>query len=82
MQNSITSTSTESGDLLHEFASKNELADLFRVSPRTIERWVRLRTIPHPVRLGRRSLFHLPTIREALTNAATNDPRRSKRRRP
>ena len=52
--------------LLAEYANKKEVADEFDVSERTIERWVRLRLLPAPVRLGRTSLFHLPTIRRHL----------------
>lgn len=68
---------TNRDDLLCEFASKAELAGLFGVSVRTIERWVRLRLIGKPVRLGRRSLFHIPTIRQALTDEASRAPRRA-----
>ena len=49
--------------LLADYASKEELAEDLDVSPRTIERWVRLRLLPEPVRLGRTRLFHIPTIR-------------------
>ena len=57
-------------DLLAEYARKNELAREFDVSPRTIERWVRLRLIPPPIRLGRVSLHHIPTLKQHLTDRA------------
>lgn len=81
MQKPISPMPSEKDGFLREFANKNELADLFGVSARTIERWVRLRTIPKPVQLGRRSLFHLPTIREVLTKAASSGSHRPPRTR-
>lgn len=65
--------------LLSEYVRKNELAQQFGVSERTIERWVRLRLLPAPVRLGRTSLYHLPTIQEHL--AGQLQPERRRRRR-
>lgn len=53
-------------DVLDEFAEKSRVAEIFKVSERTIERWVRMRWIPSPVRIGNTSLFHLPTLRKSL----------------
>ena len=52
--------------LLADFARKEQLAKEFGVSERTIERWVRMRILPKPMRLGRTLLFHIPTIRRHL----------------
>ncbi len=57
-------------DLLAEFARKNELAGEFDVSPRTIERWVRLGIIPPPLRLGGLSLHHIPTLKQHMKDRA------------
>ena len=53
-------------DLLSDYTRKEDLARDFDVSPRTIERWVRLRLLSAPVKLGRTSLFHIPTVREDI----------------
>lgn len=53
--------------LLSHYVSKKTVAEAFNVSERTIERWVRLRILPAPLRLGRSRLFHLPTIERHLT---------------
>lgn len=66
--------------LLAEYLSKEELAQQFGVCTRTIERWVRLRLIPPPVRLGRTRLYHMPTIREHLT--AQHQPKNKRRQLP
>jgi len=73
-------TSPAPSDLLAEYVRKDELAQQFGVSERTIERWVRLRLLPAPVRLGRTSLFHLPTIQQHL--AGQLQPERRRQRRP
>ena len=39
--------------LFGELATVAEIAEEFDVSPRTIQRWVRLRKLPPPVRIGR-----------------------------
>ena len=62
--------------ILAEYADKKQVADEFRVSERTIERWVRLRLLPAPVRLGRTSLFHLPTIKRHLESLSGPSGRR------
>lgn len=59
-------------DLLADFASKSDLAQRFEVSERTIERWVRMRVLPQPVRLGRTSLFHLPSVQDHLLRRASH----------
>lgn len=51
---------------LTDFAHPRELAKEFNVSVRTIERWVRMRLLPAPVKLGRTTLHHLPTVRASL----------------
>lgn len=56
--------------LLADFATKADLAAAFKVSSRTIERWVRMRVLPQPVRLGRTLLFHMPTVRDHLLRGA------------
>jgi predicted DNA-binding transcriptional regulator AlpA len=66
--------------LLSDFARKEQLAQEFGVSERTIERWVRMRILPKPVRLGRTLLFHIPTIRRYLESQSSGDrPRQSRR---
>jgi hypothetical protein len=60
----------KANDLLTDYVSKADLAQQFGVSVRTVERWVRLRLLPPPVRLGRISLFHVPTLREFLESDA------------
>ena len=55
-------------DLLADYARKDELARAFDRSDRTIERWVRDRLIPPPLRLGSLSLFHVPTLKQHLTD--------------
>ena len=66
--------------LLSDYVNREQLAEVFGVSVRTIERWVRLRLIPAPLKLGRKSLFHLPAIERALA-ALTPDSDAVRRRR-
>jgi predicted DNA-binding transcriptional regulator AlpA len=56
--------------LLDEFATKTQVAESFGVTERTIDRWVRLRVIPQPRKVGRQRLWHLPTLRKSLTQWA------------
>ncbi len=67
-------TNHENTKFLEEFASKKDVADAFNVTSRTIERWVRLRIFPSPIKVGRQSLFHVPTIKKHLKAAAENAP--------
>ena len=62
--------------ILADYVRKEDLAKEFEVSTRTIERWVRLRLLPAPVRLGKTSLHHLPTVREHLKNLTNTAARR------
>ncbi len=66
--------------LLDEYAPKSDVASAFNVSDRTIERWVRLRLLPAPIKLGRTSLFHIPTIKKALANGGVGPRSRDRRR--
>jgi hypothetical protein len=50
------------------FLTSLELADRWRVSPRTIEEWRRRQCPPHPLRIGRRVLYRLTDV-EALERA-------------
>ena len=68
--------------LLAEFAGKPDLAAQFRVSPRTIDRWVRMRLLPAPVRMGRTSLFHVPTVKRHLEHLSATTSDRCPRVRP
>lgn len=54
--------------ILGEYVSKADLAKEFDVSERSIDRWVRLDILPRPLRLGRRPLFHLATVKAHLAN--------------
>ena len=66
-------------DLLSDYANKTVIARAFGVSTRTIDRWIRLRIIPSPVRLGRTALYHLPTIRKYLSEQVDLNGRRLSR---
>ncbi len=68
--------------LLAEYARKKELAREFDVSERTIERWVRMRLLPAPVRIGRTSLFHVPTVKRHLEHLSATTSDRCPRVRP
>ncbi len=70
-----------SASLLQDYVTKSELASEFNVSQRTVERWVRLRLIPQPVRLGRKSLFHIQSIRDHLLQRLNNSGQSNRRRR-
>ena len=61
--------------LLDEYVGKRELAREFGVSKRTIERWVRLRLLPAPVRLGRTALYHIPTLKRHLADQVNGERR-------
>ena len=53
-----------SGNLLDEYLTATECAVELRISPRTLERWHRLREAPPRVVLGRRILYHRETVRQ------------------
>ena len=55
--------------LLQDFVTKAELAKKFGVTTRTVDRWVRLRQIPSPLKIGRQRLWHRPTVNKLLAEA-------------
>jgi len=52
--------------ILSGFITKAEIAQELGVSERTVERWVRLRLLPQPLKMGRSSLFHREALKEHL----------------
>jgi predicted DNA-binding transcriptional regulator AlpA len=56
--------------VLEDFANKAQVAEFFGVTERTVDRWVRLRAIPQPRKVGRQRLWHLPTLRKSLAQGA------------
>jgi excisionase family DNA binding protein len=56
--------------LLKDFVTKQEVAQMFGVTTRTVDRWVRLRQIPAPLKIGRQRLWHLPTVEKLLAEEA------------
>jgi len=54
--------------LLADYIGKEQLAQAFGVSARTVERWVRLRQFPAPLKLGRKRLYYVPTVRKYLAD--------------
>lgn len=50
--------------------TKAELATLLRVSLRTIDNYVRQATLPAPIHIGRRALWHRAHISELLNPSA------------
>ena len=71
---------TKHSALLDEYVRKADLARVFGVSDRTIERWVRLQLLPAPTKLGRTALFHIPTVKKALANGGVGPRPRGRRR--
>jgi hypothetical protein len=59
-----------SSALLADYIPTEQVAAEFDVSSRTVERWVRLKLLPAPLRLGRTSLHHVPSIRKHLADRA------------
>lgn len=55
-------------DPLADFASKAQIAKKFKRSPRTIDRWVRFRNFPPPLKLGNLVIFHVPSIEKFLAD--------------
>lgn len=76
----VTALAGKETGLLAEFVRKEDLAREFGVSERTIERWVRLRLLPAPIRLGRTSLYHLPTVKKYLADQTSDKIRRRSRK--
>lgn len=76
----VTAPAGNEPGLLAEFVRKEDLARDFGVSERTIERWVRLQLLPAPLRLGRTSLYHLPTVKKYLADQMEQRSRRNPRR--
>jgi hypothetical protein len=64
--------------LLTDYAETPLLAQQFGVSQRTVERWVRVGLLPAPLRLGRKSFHHLPSIRKHLSDRAERGSRHSR----
>jgi hypothetical protein len=59
--------------LLADYARTDQLAKIFNVSPRTIERWTRLKLLPAPLKLGRKRLHHIPSIRKRLADRTADN---------
>ena len=79
METTRSPTAGDCSQLLGEYAPKKALAKAFGVCERTIERWVRLRLLPAPLRLGRTSLHHLPTVKQHLAEQTEAKGRRRAR---
>lgn len=61
-----TETQHPSGDLLADYFSKEQLASALKRTPRTIERWLRLRVAPPVTRIGNDPYFRKEAVREWL----------------
>ncbi len=72
MEGRATASEDHKPSLLSDYARKDELAREFDVSERTIERWVRLRLLPPPIRLGRTALHHIPTLKQHLVDQTSD----------
>jgi hypothetical protein len=59
--------------LLADYARTDQLAIIFNVSSRTIERWTRLKLLPAPLKLGRKRLHHIPSIRKRLADRTVDN---------
>ena len=57
--------------MTQRFLSTLELAERWRVSPRTLEEWRVRNRPPHPIKMGRRVLYRMSDI-EALEQAELN----------
>ena len=79
MQAKTTTAKTGQTDLLADYATKKTIAAEFDVSERTIDRWVSLRLLPAPVKLGQTNIFHIPTLKKHLAERC--GPKGSRRRR-
>lgn len=49
-----------------DFATKEDLEEAFEVTPRTIERWTRLRVLPQPQKIGRQRVWSTDSLRDHL----------------
>ena len=76
----IRANGLESSALLDDYVQKDDLARDFDVSPRTIERWVRLRLLPPPIKIGRTRLYHIPSIRKSLEDRMEHNRRHGRQR--
>ena len=76
----VTAPAGKEPGFLAEFVRNKDLARDFDVSERTIERWVRLRLLPAPLRLGRTRLHHIPTVKKYLADQMEQRSRRNPRR--
>lgn len=54
---------------LMEIISKTELAELLRISPRTVDYWVSIGKLPRPGYLGRRAFWKRDEITEIIAVA-------------
>lgn len=52
-----------------EIISKTELAELLRISPRTVDHWVSIGKLPRPGYLGRRAFWKRDEITEIIAVA-------------
>lgn len=52
-----------------EIISKPELAELLRISPRTVDYWVSIGKLPKPGYLGRRAFWKCDEITEIIASA-------------
>lgn len=67
------------GQLLSDYVPRHELAAEFDVSERTIDRWVAVRLLPAPLILGRKRLFHVPTVKQHLAELVSSRTRARRR---
>lgn len=55
-------TNTGAPAVLGDYLTDKELADQLDKSPRTLERWRRLREGPAPTRIGRKLYYHREAV--------------------
>jgi predicted DNA-binding transcriptional regulator AlpA len=60
--------------VLDDFLRREQLAKLFGLSPRTIDRWEALRIGPPRVCIGRTILYNVQAVREWLLSNQTEPP--------
>ncbi len=61
--NSTKTTNKEPDKFLIECVTTDVVAMMFRVMPRTIERWRKQHSLPS-IKLGKYRLYHMPSIRK------------------